>query len=176
MRITKENINKFIDRTRIRLGSRKITKIDYVPEGITHLHLGNNDLTELPKLPDSLKYLYNCGKKIIMSSQTFNSDLLMPSPSDPIITATPELFISSKSSRSLDPVSAVPIILILLFLSFLIIDKILFDSNNDKPCNPPDAVLCTRGDISHELDFFLITSSTPAALADLIQEPRFRGS
>ena len=58
MRITKSNINQFIDRTRISLGSRKITKIDYVPEGITHLHLGNNDLTELPKLPDSLTHLY----------------------------------------------------------------------------------------------------------------------
>ena len=58
MRITKDNINKFIDRTRIRLGSRKITKLDYVPEGITHLHLGNNELTELPKLPESLTHLY----------------------------------------------------------------------------------------------------------------------
>ena len=58
MRITKYNIDRFIDRTRIRLGTRKITKIDYVPEGITHLHLGNNDLTELPKLPDSLTHLY----------------------------------------------------------------------------------------------------------------------
>ena len=43
-----------------------ITKIDYVPEGITHLHLGNNQLTELPKLPESLTNLY-CGDNKLTS-------------------------------------------------------------------------------------------------------------
>ena len=64
MRITKDNINKFIKGTSVDCIDIGVTKIDYIPEGITHLHLGNNDLTELPKLPDSLIYLYCYNNKL----------------------------------------------------------------------------------------------------------------
>ena len=58
MRITKDNINKFIKGTSVDCIDIGVTKIDYIPEGITHLYLGSNKLTELPKLPDSLTDLY----------------------------------------------------------------------------------------------------------------------
>ena len=58
MRITKSNINKFIKGTSVDCIDIGITKIDYIPEGITHLYLGSNELTELPNLPDSLTDLY----------------------------------------------------------------------------------------------------------------------
>jgi hypothetical protein len=73
MRITKENINEFIDRTRMYCSNKGITKIDYIPEGITHLHLGNNKLTQLlpmgdsygiPKLPNGLTHLYCYNNKL----------------------------------------------------------------------------------------------------------------
>ena len=58
MRITKDNINKFIKGTSMDCYNIGITKIDYVPEGITHLDCSNNQLTKLPNLPESLEYLY----------------------------------------------------------------------------------------------------------------------
>ena len=64
MRITKDNINKFIKGTSMDCYNIGITKIDYVPEGITHLYCSDNELTELPKLPESLKYLYCYNNKL----------------------------------------------------------------------------------------------------------------
>ena len=64
MRITKDNINKFIKGTSMDCYNIGITKIDYVPEGITHLYCSDNELTELPKLPESLKYLYCFNNKL----------------------------------------------------------------------------------------------------------------
>ena len=59
MWITKDNIDRFInmDRTTMDCVDRGITKIEYIPEGITHLFCDRNRLTELPKLPNSLTYL-----------------------------------------------------------------------------------------------------------------------
>ena len=60
MRITKYNINEFINGTIMNCSDndiRGITHIDYIPEGITHLYCNNNELTELPKLPESLECL-----------------------------------------------------------------------------------------------------------------------
>ena len=56
MWITKDNIDRFInmDRTTMDCVDRGITKIEYIPEGITHLFCDRNRLTELPKLPNSL--------------------------------------------------------------------------------------------------------------------------
>ena len=58
MRITKDNINGFIKGTIMNCYNMDITKIDYVPEGITHLDCSNNKLTKLPNLPNNFKYLY----------------------------------------------------------------------------------------------------------------------
>ena len=58
MRITKENIDRFINDTKMDCSDRNITKIDYIPDGIRYLHCGSNKLTELPKLPENLVYLY----------------------------------------------------------------------------------------------------------------------
>jgi Leucine-rich repeat (LRR) protein len=64
MRITKENIHKFIDGSEMDCSGKGITHIEYIPEGITHLYFYNNKLTELPKLPESLKYLYCYSNKL----------------------------------------------------------------------------------------------------------------
>ena len=66
MHITKDNINEFIDIDRKTMDcvGRGITKIEYIPEGITHLFCDRNRLTELPKLPDSLLYLYCYNNKL----------------------------------------------------------------------------------------------------------------
>ena len=60
MRVTKSNINKFIEGTRINCPDMGITHLEYIPDGITHLYCDNNELTELPKLPESLTDLF-CG-------------------------------------------------------------------------------------------------------------------
>ena len=57
MIITKENINKFIEGTRMNCPDMGITHIEYIPDGITRLDCEHNKLTELPKLPNNLKYL-----------------------------------------------------------------------------------------------------------------------
>ena len=57
MRITKDNINQFIDGTRMNCPDMGITRIEYIPDGITRLYCRYNRLTELPKLPESLEYL-----------------------------------------------------------------------------------------------------------------------
>jgi len=57
MRITKDNIDRFIGGLIMRCNNMDITKIEFIPEGITHLYCYNNNLTELPILPDNLKYL-----------------------------------------------------------------------------------------------------------------------
>ena len=66
MRITKYNIDRFINGSEMNCSNMIITHIEYIPEGITHLYCQYNKLTELlpmgdsygiPKLPDSLKYL-----------------------------------------------------------------------------------------------------------------------
>ena len=64
MRITKDNINKFIEGTRMNCPDMGITHIEYIPDGITRLFCYNNKLTELPKLPDGLKYLYCHNNKL----------------------------------------------------------------------------------------------------------------
>ena len=69
MRITKYNINEFIEGTIMNCSDKGITHIEYIPDGITDLYCYNNKLTQLltmgdsygiPKLPDSLKSLH-CG-------------------------------------------------------------------------------------------------------------------
>jgi len=66
MWITKNNIDRFIDIDRKTMDcvGRGITKIEYIPDGITHLFCDRNRLTELPKLPDSLLYLYCYNNKL----------------------------------------------------------------------------------------------------------------
>tara|TARA_B100000768_G_scaffold172593_1_gene181007 strand:- start:480 stop:824 length:345 start_codon:yes stop_codon:yes gene_type:complete len=66
MRITKDNINEFINKTRMYCNKMDITYIEYIPESITHLYCYNNKLTELPKLPDGLKSL-NCSNNQLTS-------------------------------------------------------------------------------------------------------------
>ena len=46
MRVTKSNINKFIEGTRINCPDMGITHLEYIPDGITHLYCDNNELTE----------------------------------------------------------------------------------------------------------------------------------
>ena len=57
MRITKDNINQFVKGTRMNCPDMGITRIEYIPDGITRLYCRYNRLTELPKLPESLEYL-----------------------------------------------------------------------------------------------------------------------
>ena len=65
MRITKDNIHKFIntndwdDKDTMDCSCMYITHIDYIPDHIKYLHCYNNNITSLPKLPDSLIRL-NC--------------------------------------------------------------------------------------------------------------------
>ena len=54
MHITKDNINQFIYGTTMDCYNMDITKIDFIPDGITHLYCYTNNLTSLPKLPDGL--------------------------------------------------------------------------------------------------------------------------
>ena len=54
MRVTKDNINEFIEGTKLYFYNKGITHIEYIPYGITRLYCNNNKLTELPKLPDGL--------------------------------------------------------------------------------------------------------------------------
>ena len=58
MHITKDNIDKFIKGTRMDCSNMDITRLEYIPDGITRLFCYNNKLTELPKLPESLTRLY----------------------------------------------------------------------------------------------------------------------
>ena len=60
MHITKDNINEFIKGTRMDCSNKGITRLEYIPDGITSLFCYSNQLTELPKLPESLARLY-CG-------------------------------------------------------------------------------------------------------------------
>ena len=60
MHITKKNINEFIDGSSMDCSNKGITRLEYIPDGITSLWCYNNKLTELPKLPESLEYL-DCG-------------------------------------------------------------------------------------------------------------------
>ena len=57
MRVTKSNINKFIEGSSMDCSNTGITHIEYIPDGIKRLYCYNNKLTELPKLPESLYYL-----------------------------------------------------------------------------------------------------------------------
>ena len=66
MRITKDNINEFINGTTMDCSNMDITYIEYIPETITHLYCNNNQLTELPKLPDSLRY-FDCNNNKLTS-------------------------------------------------------------------------------------------------------------
>ncbi len=60
MRITKDNINQFIYGSLMDCSDKGITRLEYIPDGITSLWCEHNKLTELPKLPESLEYL-SCG-------------------------------------------------------------------------------------------------------------------
>ena len=60
MRITKGNINEFIEGSSMDCSNKGITRLEYIPDGIKRLYCNNNKLTELPKLPESLEYL-SCG-------------------------------------------------------------------------------------------------------------------
>ena len=64
MRITKENINKFIEGSSMCCSNKGITHIEYIPDGIKRLYCYNNNITSLPKLPDSLIRL-NCNNNNI---------------------------------------------------------------------------------------------------------------
>ena len=66
MRITKYNIDRFINGTTMDCSNMDITYIEYIPETITHLYCNNNQLTELPKLPDSLRY-FDCNNNKLTS-------------------------------------------------------------------------------------------------------------
>ena len=57
MRVTKSNINQFIEGSSMDCSNKGITHIEYIPDGIKRLYCYNNKLTELPKLPESLYYL-----------------------------------------------------------------------------------------------------------------------
>ena len=58
MRVTKDNINEFIEGSSMYCSDMGITNIEYIPDGITRLDCNNNQLTELPKLPESLTRLF----------------------------------------------------------------------------------------------------------------------
>ena len=64
MRITKENIDRFIntndwdDKDTMDCSRMYITHIEYIPDHIKYLYCYNNNITSLPKLPDSLIRLY----------------------------------------------------------------------------------------------------------------------
>ena len=61
MRITKDNIHKFIKHDiTMNCDNYGITHIDYIPDNILYLECLNNELTELPELPSKLIGLY-CG-------------------------------------------------------------------------------------------------------------------
>ena len=64
MVITKDNINEFIGGSTMYCSDKGITRLEYIPDGITHLYCRNNKLTELPKLPDSLVELYCYNNKL----------------------------------------------------------------------------------------------------------------
>ena len=64
MRVTKDNINEFIEGTKLYFYNKGITHIEYIPDGITRLFCHSNRLTELPKLPESLTDLYCSDNKL----------------------------------------------------------------------------------------------------------------
>ena len=70
MRITKENIDKFIRKNDytgnliLDCSYMNITHIDYISQSITNLYCDTNQLTKLPKLPDGLEYLICGGNKL----------------------------------------------------------------------------------------------------------------
>lgn len=64
MRITKDNIDEFINGSVIYCSNMGITGIDYIPDGITELYCGDNKLTSLPELPTGLKSLYCYANKL----------------------------------------------------------------------------------------------------------------
>jgi hypothetical protein len=47
MHITKDNINQFINGTSMDCSDFGITRLEYTPDGITHLYFYNNKLTKL---------------------------------------------------------------------------------------------------------------------------------
>ena len=47
MHITKDNINQFINGTSMDCSDFGITRLEYTPDGITHLYCYNNKLTKL---------------------------------------------------------------------------------------------------------------------------------
>ena len=57
MRITKDNIHKFINGITMNCNNMGITHIDYIPDNIIFLYCTDNNLTSLPNLPDRLKHL-----------------------------------------------------------------------------------------------------------------------
>jgi len=66
MRITKDNINEFINGTTMDCSNMDITYIEYIPETITHLYCNNNQLTKLPNLPHLLRY-FDCNNNKLTS-------------------------------------------------------------------------------------------------------------
>ena len=64
MHITKDNIGQFIDGSIMDCSNKGITRLEYIPDGITNLFCYNNKLTELPKLPESLKRLWCYSNKL----------------------------------------------------------------------------------------------------------------
>tara|TARA_B000000475_G_C15951799_1_gene429108 strand:- start:34 stop:405 length:372 start_codon:yes stop_codon:yes gene_type:complete len=72
MRITKDNINKFINKDssvfknfqKLDCSNMSITHIEFIPEGVEVLFCNRNKLTSLPKLPESLTHLYCSHNKL----------------------------------------------------------------------------------------------------------------
>ena len=64
MRVTKSNINQFIEGSSMDCSNKGITHIEYIPDGIKRLYCHSNRLTELPKLPESLIGLYCDNNKL----------------------------------------------------------------------------------------------------------------
>ena len=58
MHITKDNIYEFIYGSLMDCSDKGITRLEYIPDGITSLWCENNKLTSIPKLPESLKRLF----------------------------------------------------------------------------------------------------------------------
>ena len=57
MRITKDNINQFINGITMNCNNMSITHIDYIPDNIIFLNCSYNNLIKLPDLPNRLRYL-----------------------------------------------------------------------------------------------------------------------
>ncbi len=57
MRITKDNIGRFINGITMNCNNMRITHIDYIPDNIIFLNCSYNNLIKLPDLPNRLRYL-----------------------------------------------------------------------------------------------------------------------